>query len=311
MKTSLRALALALACACLPSLGADKVEGSTVPLFDAKDPVISRRIMLRVTNPADTLPPLNAFNGRIQGQPGASPGANALGVVLGTLLIKGMNESNERAAREFSSGLEQALSEIDMSRELAAELGKELERTGYMKGASLEEVSDPSDLEQPGLLVRITERDIFTLDARYVFDSRFTSLHLLTTVRLWRKDDTKPLYTARLHYVSRRVDEGGAKRQWIADDGAMLTAFLREAAVETAGMFVADAALRAIGNVVPNDTVQASWVAAETGKTVSSELTLLMKGESRIWGRAKSAQGEETISLPMENATILEESASR
>jgi hypothetical protein len=36
-----------------------------------------------------------------------------------------------------------------------------------------------------------------------------------------------------------------------------------------------------------------------------------MKGESRIWGRAKSAQGEETISLPMENATILEESASR
>jgi len=311
MKTSLRASALALACACLPSLGADKGEGSTVPLFDAKDPAIPRRIMLSVTKPADTLPPLNAFNGRIQAQPGASPGATALGVVLGTLLIKGMNDSKERAAREFSSGIEQALSEMDMNRELAAALGKELERTGYMKGASLEEVSDPSDLEQPGLMVRITERDIFTLDARYVFDSRYTSLHLLTTARLWRKGDIRPLYTARLHYVSRRVDEGGAKKQWIADDGAMLTAFLREGVVETAGIFVADAALRAAGNVVPDDTVQASWVAAETGKTVSSELTLLMKGESRIWGRVTSAQGEETISLPMENATIFEESAGR
>ena len=311
MKTSLRALALALACACLPSLGADNVEGRTVPLFDAKDPAISRRIMLSVTKPADTLPPLSAFNGRIQAQPGVSAGAMALGTILGTLLIKGMNDSEEKAAHEFSSGLVQALSEMEMNRELAAELGKELERTGYMKGALLEEVSDPSDLEQPGLLVRITERDIFTLDARYAFDPRFTSLHLLTTVRLWRKDETKPLYTARLHYVSRSVDSRGAKRQWIADDGAMLTAFLREAVVETAGMFAADAALRATGDVVPNDTVQASWLAAETGKTVSSELTLLMKGESRIWGRAASAQGEETISLPMETATIFQDAAGR
>ena len=36
-----------------------------------------------------------------------------------------------------------------------------------------------------------------------------------------------------------------------------------------------------------------------------------MKGESRIWGRAASAQGEETISLPMENATIFQDAAGR
>jgi hypothetical protein len=307
----MRALALALACACPPSSGADEVEGKTAPLFDTKDPAISRRIMLSVTKPADTLPPLSAFNGRIQAQPGVSAGAMALGTVLGTLLIKGMNDSEEKAAREFSSGLAQALSEMDMNREFAAELGRELERTDHLKGASLEEVSDPSDLEQPGLLIRITERDIFTLDARYAFDPRFTSLHFLTTARLWRKDEARPLYTARLHYVSRSVDGSGAKRQWIEDDGAMLTAFLREAVVETAGMFIADAALRAARDVVPNDTVQGSWLAAETGKTVSSEITLLMRRETRIWGRVTSAQGEEMISLLRENATIFEDAASR
>ena len=312
MRGSSCILALALAGACPAVAAADAVPGDVVPAFDAKDPRVPRRILLNVTRPADTLPKLPGMGGTVTAPPGASAGAVAAGVIIGTLFIKGMNDAQERAAREFSSTVAQALSSVDMRRELAEGLRRETGRTGALKGAFIEEAADPSDLEQPGLLVRIAERDIFTIETLSVFDPRYTSLHVLSTAKLWRKDATRPLYTARLHYVSRSfADEGEAKRQWIADNGALLAALLREAAAETAGMFVADAARRAAAGGASGETVQAKWTDPRTGRKIDAPIALLLQGQARVRGRTAPAQGDEIVSLPSDNVTIYVEAPAR
>lgn len=312
MRGSSFVLALALACACPAVAAADAVPAEAAPAFDARDPGVSRRIMLNVTRPADTLPKLPGMAGTVQAPPGASAGAMAAGMIIGTLIIKSMNDGQERTAREFSSTVAQALSSVDMRREVAEGLRKETGRTGALKGAFIEEAADPSDLEQPGLLVRIVERDIFTIEMISVFDPRYTSLHVLSTAKLWRKDGTRPLYTARLHYVSRSfADEGEAKKQWIADNGALLAALLREAAAETAGMFVADAARRASGAGPSGDSVQASWTDPRTGKKIEAPISLVTRGQARVRGHAGPAQADELVSLPSDNVTIYVEAPAR
>lgn len=295
-------LAAGLVCpALLAAQGREQKESSSV--LDAKDPVQSRRIMLGVAPPAHTLAAPLLMPAQVQPPPGTSAGAAALGSLVATLFIRGIEGDKERAAAEFAAGLGHALSGIDLPRELADQLRKQLERAGYLKGAVLEEVSDAADLEQPGLLLRILERDIFTLDARCVFDRNMTSLHLFTSVRLWRKDGFKPVYAARLHYVSKSfADEQEARRRWIADEGRLLRRSLQEGIAETARMFVADTALRAAGGSLPAGTVQASWIAPDTGKAAPSAIYMLEAGEERILGRRASP--EETISIPRESAAM-------
>jgi hypothetical protein len=305
-------LALALACACPAVPAAEVLQAEAAPAFDVKNPGAPRRIMLYVTRPAETLPNLPGMAGTVQAPPGASAGAMAAGMIIGTLLIKSINDSQERAAREFSSTVAQALSSLDMRRELAEQLRTEIERTGTLKGAAFEEAADPSDLEQPGLLVRIAERDIFTIEALSGFDPHYTSLHFVSTVRLWRKDEARPLYSARLHYVSRSfADEGEAKREWIANNGALLNDLLREAAAETAGMFVADAARRASGASPSVDSVQASWTDARSGKKIDAPINLVRQGPARVWGHTPAAHAGELISLPSDNVTIFVEAPAR
>jgi hypothetical protein len=280
----------------------DADQKSSAPLFDAKDPAIARRIMLSVAPPAETLAAQFVYYGGAYVPPGTSPGTAAIGTVLGLLLVRGIEDGKARAVAEFAAGVNDALSQVDIASELADELRRELERTGYLKGAVLERVNDASDLEQPGLLVRIEERDIFALDVRCAFDRQITSLHLFTSVRLWRKDDPTPVYAARLHYISKSFsEEQEARRLWIADNGALLKRTLREGIAETARVFVADTALRAGSGVLPAEPAQAAWIAAETGKTAPGALYVLTQTEDRVVGRTK-APAEETVSVPREHA---------
>ena len=289
---------------CPGMLAAQELEKKPpAAVFDAKDPAITRRIMLNVAKPAETLAAPMVFYGPVaQPPPGTSPGAAAIGNVLGMLIVSRIEAGKDRTVAEFASGVTQALSGLDMRRELADALRKELERTGHLKGAVLEEVADASDVEQPGLLVRIQERDIFTLDVRCVFDRRMTSLHLLSGVRFWRKDDFKPLHSAQLHYVSKSFgDESEARRRWIEDDGALLKQSLREGIVETARMFAADTALRSSDAALPAETVEASWIAPETGNSAPAPIHVLARGEGRILGQNR-APAEKTVSIPQEGA---------
>jgi hypothetical protein len=203
---------------------------------------------------------------------------------------------------EFAAGVKNALSDLNMTHELAEAMRSEIEHIAHLKGAVLERVTDATDLEQPGLLVRIEERDIFTIEVRCAFDRQLRSLHLFTSVRLWRKDDPRPLYDGRLHYVSRSfVDEEEARRLWIAENGALLKQAFREGIAETARMFVLDNAVRTGLRELPAETSEATWMAAESGKAAPGTVHVLTQSGERVMGRVKTP-AEETVSFPREHA---------
>jgi hypothetical protein len=302
VKNFIRGSFIALSALSATAIAQGTQPKASVLALDIRSAGIARRIMLSVAPPAESLTAQFVFHGGVQAPPGTSPGAAAAGTLIGLLIVKSMEDSKQRGVAEFTAGVNDALSQVDMARELGERLRAELDRAGYLKGAVLERVSDASDLEQPGLLVHIKERDIYALHVRSAFDPQATSLHVLTNARLWRKDDPNPVYAGRLRYVSRSLgDDPEARRRWIADNGALLKRTLREGIAETARIFVADIAVRAGSPRVPAEPVQVPWIALETGRSTPGALYVLTQTEDRIVGQTK-LPAEETLSVPREHA---------
>jgi hypothetical protein len=211
----------------------------------SRDSPPARRIMVSVGRPAESLAAQPIAPGPIQAPAGTSAGAGIVGALAALLIIKGINDSRERPAQDFAAGIDQALTGVDLQGEVVRAISRELERTGHLRGALLEDVQDLIDMEQPGLLVRITEGEIYTVDSLCSFAPGFLSLHVSTTVRLWLKDGFKPVYTAKLEYASKDLaDPSEPRKQWIADNGRALLQALREGIEETARLIVAETAKR-------------------------------------------------------------------
>jgi hypothetical protein len=228
----MRAHWLALVLMCLPGIA---------PAQNAQSP----RIMLSVLRPGGTLAAQMGMAQPAQPAPGTSASAALVAHLIVTLGMWGINEQAESRARQFAAGLERALAQLDLQRELAAAMHTELQRAGHLAGAVLEEVQDVMDTEQPGLLTRIAERDIYTLNMRFDFDAAYT-LQALSSLRLWRKDIVDPVYSAKLEHASPvPAGEGDDRLRWVADEGALLRQALRTAIAETARLFVSQTAQRA------------------------------------------------------------------
>ncbi len=89
--------------------------------------------------------------------PGTSAGVATMGNVLGILLVKGIQESQEQGMRDFRGRLEDALASFNIEQELYAEVMAALNWT-QSRNVAVEHVTEPANLEQPGLLLRIEEK---------------------------------------------------------------------------------------------------------------------------------------------------------
>jgi hypothetical protein len=213
---------------------------------DGKAAAVARRVMVSLGQPKDSLAAQAPGMAPTQAPPGTGAGAAIVGTVIALLVVKGINDARERPAQELAAGIDRALAGVDLQGELVRAIGKELERAGHLAGAALEDVREAMDMEQPGLLVRITEREIYTVDSRCFFAPDYLSVRISTTVRLWLKDAFQPAYSAKLDYVSKSLADATEPRaQWIAGDGRALLLALREGVEETARLFVADTEKRA------------------------------------------------------------------
>ena len=306
MKALLRMLLIAATAQAATAASQDFATAAPLSLTSAKDQAISRRVMLNVAQPAETLATPAIFYGPVHAPPGTSVGAAVAGNIIAMLIIKGVEDAKERKTAEFAGGLNRVLANMDVRRELADQLRKELERSGYLKGAWFEMVNDVSDLEQPGLLIRIPEREIYTVDVRCVFDREMASLHMFTDVRLWHKGGFKPAHTTRLQYVSKRLPQTDDTRpMWMANEGALLRQALMEGITETARMFMFDTAMREKDRRLPPDPINISWIAPETGKFANGSLYPLRESEDRVLGQVRTP-ADQMVSVPREHASYFE-----
>lgn len=249
MRTILRITAIAAPCLLASGAGAQVPDATPGGIgISAQHGAVARRVMLSVGRPRDTLTIQAPAPGyiHVQAPPGTSAGAVIAGHIIAMLLVKSINDSGEHTAQEFTAGIDRVLSRIDLQRTLAEAMGRAIDGDDRLRGAVLEVAEDAMDMEQPGMLVRIKEPEIYTVDVLCHFGPEFAALQMTTTIRLWLKDAYKPVFSAHVVYTSDALPgEGDARRRWVAEEGSPLLGALREGMAETARLVVAETARRA------------------------------------------------------------------
>lgn len=166
----------------------------------------------------------------VQRPAGVSAGAGILGSLIGMMIVKGINDSRERGAQAYAERFGHAQARIDMKKELEEQV-----RTAFMGNQDIRDVrleypESASDIEQPGLLTRIQEKNILTLNLDYGLGRDQKKLKVILTAKLWHKDEITPVFTSSIEESSEEVqgkDVSELNEQWLANDGELLISQLR------------------------------------------------------------------------------------
>lgn len=231
-----------------------------------------------------------------QPPPGVSPGANAAGIIIGALIIGGMNEAERRSVLQSRAKVKEMLARRDLEAEWREKLLRTAATQSWFAKSKVEHVTDPLDLEQPGLLVRITEETILTVDTRLLLQTDMSRVHAATTLRIWRKQDHVPLYCRQIVVISEAATSGNANEHWLANEGERLSQFVAEATDQTLWVFAMDGG--AASKSATSGEVQVTLHDLMTGKPQPVKLSLMEDNDQRLVGRTKLNNQEFIISVP-------------
>lgn len=237
-----------------------------------------------------------------QAPPGVSGGAAALGTIIGMMFVNKMNASERETALQFKRQIDHALAELDIKSELKNALATELQKEELSDHLEFESVVRGHELAQPGLLTRITEKNILTLATAVSFDAELRAICIRGSAKLWRKDQTKPLYYSELNYASQRFEETGLKdlrARWSSDNGEMLRSRIKEGLAEIAHMLLLD--LKTAPNVDESSLLvfaNLEVISPFTGKKIKTSFHTVEENSERLIGRPDSPDSSLLMSLP-------------
>jgi len=262
----------------------------------------STRLMLHVTEFAgpgqgatiDTLPTVVA--------PAGTPaGAGVAAYLIVSLVARSMNDSGRADALQFATEAKAVADKAAVADALEAAMTKRLDAGGLLRRTAVERVGDPALLEQPGLLVRVEEPLILTLSARYFFHPDLRSLHMLSTLRVWRKNGFAPIHQAELHYQSSETPDSAkdrSQKHWTVDDGKSLHEALAEAVEQTVALMAVDLAQWQAGTETAEPPLTATWINVYNGKKETGPLYVVGSAPGRWLARPRSKESTLLISLP-------------
>jgi hypothetical protein len=233
-----------------------------------------------------------------QGVPGASAGQAALGAAIGMMFVNRLNSSERGQALAFKEQIDEALAQLDIKDELESALAAELQQGGHQH-LEFEHVIRGYELAQPGLLNRIAEKNILTLAAEVSFDGELRALCIRASAKLWRKEQTRPLYYSELSYLSPSLQEASQKElraHWVNNNGELLRTRIQEGLAEVAHMLALD--LKASDDVTSLATVNREIVSPLSGKKVKTDFYTVEEKPGRLMGRPDSLDSSLLMSIP-------------
>jgi hypothetical protein len=263
--------------------------------FEADKPL---RFMMHVTSRGlhgDPAAPVGMYSNPSP-PPGVSPGGNAAAAIIAALVIGGINESQRRSMLQTRAQVKEMLSRRDIEGEWREKALKAATAHAWFAKSQVEHVSDPLDLEQPGMLVRITESTIMTMDTRLLLQTDLVRVHASSSVYVWRRQDHVPLYCRHIIVVSEAASPEGASQHWLANDGERLSQFVADATDQTMRVVALDAG--ALGKASATGNVSVTLNDLRTGKPMPVVLSLIEDDDQRLVGRTKLHNQDVVVSIP-------------
>lgn len=213
------------------------------------------------------------FSGPIQRAPGASAGATFLGTVIGVLLVGNYANKGIPEETEFRRQLSNRLVTIDFEKLVNEQYQTGLAGLGKRGGTVWEVMSDSSDMEQAGLLVRIAEKNTLTLDATIQVDSKIGNLTLITSVNVWQKNLATPVFSQSLSNKL-EPEANGPRNRWTEDNGERLAGALRQSIDQSVETLLTSPVFLAVLESSPEHPKAAESVAVQSSSIVPPRLPL-------------------------------------
>lgn len=239
---------------------------------------------------------------------GVDPLSALIGALIGARMVNQFNQSDRDTAIAFNNGLNEALSEININQEIQAALTASLSQHHLFKQLTFEEVGHINELAQAGLLIKIEEPSTLTLSTRVYFDAQLKSVYLETNTKIWKKNETKPIYFSELNYSSAYLTESSKSElrgRWIADHGALLKAKIREGIVEITHMLIQDLLENQTVETASQHPLVIETLNANTSKKLKTTLYKLEETPDRLIGRLGAPDSSILASIPKTNFTAI------
>lgn len=230
----------------------------------------------------------------------------AAGIILTVANTKVSNENGASKKVELQNRLVPVLKDSNISEQFEHHIMDAFQRAAFERIA-IEHPEDATDLEQPGLLSRITERNVITVSVQCFFDEDGRRFNSITDVYVWKKNQTVPIYFTQLFYSSPTIASAIGSEPfdyWLKDNGKALLSQFPIAAQETASMLHMDLLSSSPTPLAatPKDTV---WTNFATATRSNVPLFVLQSNQERLIGRPYAPETAILVSLPSDpNATL-------
>lgn len=231
--------------------------------------------------------------------PNVTPAAGAIGIVLGTWLVNQQVSQEATAAMNFKTQIEQHLQEINITEEIQQALHAALVNSEQFKQLTFEHAKRSYELAQPGLLVRIEEKQIMTLATSVSFDHAMKAILINAQAKLWLKDQSQPIYSSDFSYVSPAIAATGTEAQrtaWLANQGQALKERIRQGIQELSWMVAQDMHPAQDELQVLMENIQLTDPA--TGKSSKVNFYQTMNKPERLIGRSGTQESALMLSIP-------------
>jgi len=156
----------------------------------------------------------------VQSPPGTHIGAAFIGTVIGVLIASNIPPKGRDEA-EFRQQFGARMANISFEKLARETYQSLLSSINSFKTASWEAVFDGSDLEQVGLLTKISEDRIMTLEVSLKPPAKTGAPSLLTTIHLWNKAAATPVYSGHFS-TSLESEYVNNRNSWVEDEGETL-----------------------------------------------------------------------------------------
>lgn len=238
--------------------------------------------------------------------PAVSPAYSIAGNVISALIIKAYNDNGNSNKVELKNRMVSVLKDVNITKQFEQRITESLQQAAFDRIA-IEHPEDATDLEQPGLLARIGEKNILTVSVECFFDTDGRRFNSIADVYVWRTNETVPIYFSQLYYSSPTIASSIGIEPfdyWLKDNGQALLSQFPIAAQETARMLQMDLLSNSPYPLAttPKDTV---WTNIATATRSNVPLFVLQSNQERLVGRPYAPETAILVSLPSDaNATL-------
>lgn len=249
-----------------------------------------------------SLLPVSRLNGIYLGNqapPGVSAGSATLGLMLASLFINHVNSQDAADAVAFKNTVEHYLQDIDIKNEIQNSLSAALTMTQQFKHLEFEHVKRVFELAQPGLLIKIEEKQIMTLTISVSFDHDLKAILIHAQGKLWLKNSSVPIYASEFSYLSSPIQASTLEQLrilWTANQGEQLKVKIREGIHELMWMVAQD--MQPAQNELHEFMENIQLTDPVTGKKNKANFYQTLSKPERLIGRSGSIQSAVMVSIP-------------